>query len=745
MRFVTLILALAAAAPLRAQDSAPSDAESPAVSRPRIGLVLSGGGARGAAHIGVLRVLEELHVPVDAIAGTSMGSIIGGLYAAGLTPDEIEQAIAGVAWGEAFKDRPPRSNSSYRRKQDDRDYLVSLQLGLRRDGFSYSRGLLQGQNLGLLLKQFAATAELIEDFDELPIPYRAVATDAVTGEAVVLSSGDLALAMRASMSVPGVFDPIEVDGRLLIDGGLSAQTPIGIARRMGVDLLIVVDLTEEEDVPAESINTPFTLLAHLMLTTVTRNAQAELGQLSANDILIEPRLDGYSSAAFDAAIDMIPPGEEAAHALAWRLRELSIPAEEYGARRAAIRRSLSDHVFVDRVIVLNDSRLGDDVVRERLGVEAGQDLKLERLHEGIDRIYGLGYFETVTYDLERRGGETVLVVRAKRKSWGPNYARFGVQLDSDFQGRSVFTLGTRLLFTEMNARGGELITDFQVGNRSMARAAFYQPIDRGLRWFVEPRAEVSRRTLDFYDFYDQSNNRIAEYQQDEYVGALDAGYVIGNWAELRAGYEYGRGNVLRRTGDPRFPSGSYRIGEAFASFETDTLDAWAFPNSGTFAGVKLRLVREALGSEQDADVVELNGSTTRSFENYTTTLWGRLATTDESPLDQTFHGVGGLFNLSGLAENQLIGSTAGMLGAGLRKRFGDLEATLQRKTYVGGTLETGGAWFDGDPITTESLVFSGSLYVAMDTVVGPFYLAWGHAEGGRDRLYLALGKTFHRL
>jgi len=432
MRLATLLLSLAAAVPLHAQDSDPLAGDEAPVRRPRVGLVLSGGGARGAAHIGVLRVLEGLHVPVDAIAGTSMGSIIGGLYAAGLSPDQIQDAIAGVAWSEAFKDKPPRSNSSFRRKQDDRDFLVGLQLGLRKDGFSYARGLLQGQNLGLLLKRFAAGAELVEDFDSLPIPYRAVATDAITGDPVVLDSGDLAQAMRASMSVPGVFEPVEIDGRLLVDGGMSAQTPISVARRMGVDILIVVDLTEEEDVPADAINTPFTLLAHLLLMVVTRNAREELGELSYDDILIQPNLEGYGSADFGSSTRMVPPGEAGARALTWRLKELAIPEDEYDARVNAIRRVLNEHVRIDRVVVLNDSKLGDDVILERLDLRVGEQTDLRALQEGIDEVYGLGYFESVTYDLERRGDENVMVVRVRRKSWGPNYARFGLELSSDF-------------------------------------------------------------------------------------------------------------------------------------------------------------------------------------------------------------------------------------------------------------------------------------------------------------------------
>jgi len=210
-------------------------------------------------------------------------------------------------------------NSSFRRKQDDRDFLVGLQLGLRKDGFSYARGLLQGQNLGLLLKRFAAGAELVEDFDSLPIPYRAVAADAITGDPVVLDSGDLAQAMRASMRVPGVFEPVEIDGRLLADGGMSAQTLISVARRKGVDILIVVDLTEEEDVPADAINTPSTLLAHLLLMVVTRNAREELGELSYDDNLIQPNLEGYGSADFGSSTRMVPPGEAGARVAEYQI------------------------------------------------------------------------------------------------------------------------------------------------------------------------------------------------------------------------------------------------------------------------------------------------------------------------------------------------------------------------------------------------------------------------------------------
>lgn len=712
----------------------------PAGPRPRVGLVLSGGGARGAAHIGVLRVLEELDIRVDAIAGTSMGSIIGGLYAAGLSPDEIEDAIGGVAWGETFSDKPPRSHMSLRRKRDQRDFMVALELGLKRGGFAYSRGIFQGQNLDLLIKRFAATAELIEDFDALPIPYRAVATDAATGESVVIDSGDLATAMRASMSVPGVFEPVLLDGRLLVDGGLSAQTPVHVVRRMGVDVVIVVDLTVEDDVSASALNTPFGLLANLLMLDVTRNARNDLDSLEDRDVLIKPDLGTFTSTDFANAVAIIGPGEDAARSMAWRLREFSCSPGEFDDYLASMRRERKNAFRVDRIVVRNGSRLSDDVILGRLGVEAGDIVDFEHLQSGIEYVYGLGYFEKVTYDIQSRGGENVLVLHVERKEWGPVYARFGLELHSDFRGNSGFDAGTRILVTEVDAYGAEWITDVQIGDYNLIRTAFYQPLERSLSWFVEPSVSYS---VDNFDIFLSDGSRVAEYQLEELRADVDLGYTFGNWGEVRAGIARGAGKGSRVTGSPFFPSGNYDLGALDAQFETDTLDRWDFPSAGEYLRARFEMQLEELGSSQTIGITEVDATIARSLSSYTVHAWTTASISDRDPQTQNVHGIGGLFRLSGLAEDELLGQVAGMAGLGVRKRFGDLESIVRQNTYLGLTLETGGAWFPDDSMTLDSMRVAGSLFVAMDSFVGPMYAAWGHAEGGRDRLYLVLGRSVH--
>ncbi len=731
------VLGLAGGPAAAQQPAAGSDDAAP---RPRVGLVLSGGGARGAAHIGVLRVLEELDVRVDAIAGTSMGSIIGGLYAAGLSPDEIEEAIGGVAWGETFSDKPPRSHMSLRRKRDRRDFLVGLEFGLKRDGFAYSRGIFQGQNLDLLIKRFASTAELVEDFDALPIPYRAVATDAATGESVVIDHGDLATAMRASMSVPGVFEPVALDGRLLVDGGLSAQTPVHVVRRMGVDVVIVVDLTIEEDVSAGSLTTPFGLLANLLMLDVTRNARDDLDSLGPRDVLIKPDLGTFTSTDFANAVSMIPPGEDAARAMAWKLDPLRSAPADFDDHLSSLRRERDDSFRVDRIVIRNGSRLADEVILGRLGVVPGEVVDFDRLQSGIEYVYGLGYFESVTYDLQRRGGQNVLVLRVERKEWGPVYARFGLELHSDFRGNSGFDAGTRIVATEVDAYGAEWVTDLQVGDYNLIRTAFYQPLDRSLSWFVEPAASYS---VDNFDIYLRDGSRIAEYQFEQFVAGVDLGRTFGNWGELRAGVNRGAGKGSRVTGSPFFPSGNFDIGGLNAQFELDTLDEWTFPSSGAFLRTRFDMQLEELGSSQTIGVTEVDATVAGSISSYTVHAWTTASVSDRDPETQNVHSIGGLFRLSGLAEDELLGQVAGMVGVGFRKRFGDLESIVRNNTYLGVTLETGGAWLPDDSMTFDSLRAAGSVFVAMDSFVGPLYAAWGHAEGGRDRFYIVLGRSVH--
>src|SRR5580700_1725015 len=279
--------------------------------RLRVGLVLSGGGARGAAHIGVLQVLEDLHVPIDAIAGTSMGAVVGGLYASGLSAREIEAVMSSVNWQEAFRDRPPRAELSFRRKEEDRDFLVKFPLGIRGGKIQLPKGLIEGQTLTMMLRRLTLPVARIDQFTDLPTPFRAVATDLASGEPVVMQGGDLTSAMRASLSAPGVFSPVEREGRVLVDGGIAENLPIDVARTMNVDVLIVVDVGFPL-YTRERLGTATTISNQMLAILIRRDSQRQLATLTSQDIVVSPQLGDASSFDFGIVPRAIALGAQAA-------------------------------------------------------------------------------------------------------------------------------------------------------------------------------------------------------------------------------------------------------------------------------------------------------------------------------------------------------------------------------------------------------------------------------------------------
>src|SRR5277367_6713825 len=296
--------------------------------RPRICLVLSGGGARGMAHIGVLKVLEELKIPVDCIAGTSVGAIVGGLYASGMTALEIDSTIRSLDWQEAFRDAPPRRDLAFRRKQDDRNFLVRLPLGLKHGRILLPKGLIQGQKLQETLRQLTLPFSNTTNFDLLPTPFRAVATDLETGNAVLMDKGDLAIAMRASMSAPGVFAPVEVDGRLLVDGGLAENLPINVARAMHADVLIVSDVSFPLQ-GRSALDSALSISNQMLAILVRKDSDRQRATLGPQDILIEPNLGSATATDFTVPANVIAGGENAARDAVSKLSAYSVGEAAY--------------------------------------------------------------------------------------------------------------------------------------------------------------------------------------------------------------------------------------------------------------------------------------------------------------------------------------------------------------------------------------------------------------------------------
>ncbi|NVK40303.1 MAG: patatin-like phospholipase family protein [Oceanospirillaceae bacterium] len=711
-------------------------------SRPRVGLALSGGGARGAAHVGVLRVLEELRIPIDYIAGTSMGSIVGGLYASGMRPDAIEQALETMDWAHIFSDDPPRQERSFRRKRDDDLYLIKAKPGIADDGtLKFPTGAIQGQKFDLALRELTLPVTDVDDFDNLRIPFRAVASDLSNGQAVVLRTGDLATAMRASMAVPGAFAAAEIDGKLLVDGGITNNIPIDVVRDMGADIVIAVDISSPY-LPAEQVNNLFKITAQLTSILTRSNADRQIATLTDRDVLIVPALGDISSGDFERATDAIPLGAEAAESKRQQLSGLSLSKGGYRAYQASLNPAPdSARPIVHFVRIENDSTVDDAMIRDRLRQRIGEPLDRARLEQDIGNIYGLELFQSVRYDVIEENGQSGLLVSAVARKWGPNYLQLGVQLSGNEEGDSFYNFGFGYLRTGINPLNGEIRTSLQLGREPKASVEWYQPLDPLSRYFIDTEMAYGRRVISLFDGHD--DRRLADFNVNEGLIDLAMGREFGVYGEGRLGYRYYTGDVELRTGTVDGESEfDFDTAELFTSIYFDRLDNVNFPQTGWVGRVEYSTAQEELGSDGEFDQLSSYAAKFVPFDNgHILGLGGFLDSTlsGDAAIQDRFT-LGGFLTLSGFANDQLSGEQAMAVTALYYRRFDPLPYF---QWYLGGSLEYGGVWDEKDDIGSDGIV-AGSLYLGADTPIGPVYLGLGKAEGGHDAIFFYLGRSLVR-
>jgi NTE family protein len=749
-----------------AQDASPP----PGAIRPRVCLVLSGGGARGIAHVGVLKALEAMHVPIDCIAGTSMGAVIGGLYASGMTASQIDETIRSVDWQEAFRDSPPRRELAFRRKQDDRNFLVRLPLGLKHGHLLLPKGLIQGQKLEETLRQLTLPFDNSINFDQLPTPFRAVATDLVTGSAVLLDKGDLAIALRASMSAPGVFAPVEYQGKLLVDGGLAENLPIDVARAMHADVLIVSDVSYPLQA-RESLDSALSISNQMLAILVRKDADRQRATLTKQDVLIAPLLGPASSTNFSVPSSTIVAGEDAARAVGAQLDALTVDEaayHQYLVRRAAREPKLPQIQFVR---VDQQSKRYEKTILAEMQPLLGKPLDLDELGQRITDLYGLGLFETLDYSLVTvppspvgadtpapggapaadaapgtvpgDGDEEGLEIRARRKSWGPNYLRFGLNLEDDLQGNSQYNAATRFIVTEINDLGAEFLADLQVGSNPKIDGEFYQPLTATRTWFVAPSMRVESRDLPIYT----ANVQTSDFRDREAEGDLDFGRNLGNWGEVRVGFHRINGATRYRYGDPDLVAGNYNEGEYFFKFSIDLLDNVHFPRAGQTFSLQWDADRSNLGADFASDRVKADYLWAHSTGRNTLLWWTSAGTTLDGDIKPTllpeFYSLGGFFNLSGLAPTSLFGPNYAITRTIYFRRISrGGEGFFEFPAYVGMSLELGNTWEHRGEMSFGSARKDASLFLAFDTFLGPVYLGSGYDTRGHSAYYLFLGRTF---
>ena len=739
-------------APDKAVVAAPAAPVAPAApaalaGRPRIGLVLSGGGARGLAHVGVLKVLEAMQVPIDVIAGTSMGAIVGGLYASGMRAETLERELRQVRWGEVFANRVPRPQLSQRRKEEDFDISPLVELGLRDGELRTPGSAVSSRGLESLLRRYTLPVREVPHFDALPIPFRAVATNMETGQAVVFQQGDLALALRASMSVPGVFTPTEVDGLVLGDGALVNNVPVDVVRALGADVVIVVNIGTPL-AGRETLGSAVGLTAQMINILTEQNVQRSLATLGARDVLIAPPLGDLGSGDFDQAPRFFALGEAGARGRSDALAALALdgPAYAQWQRQHDTPPPVASRVAVVRIegtTLTNPDRLA-----AMLESKPGLPFDAARAERDTRRLAAGEDYVRSDYQLQRgapgSGGDT-LVFDLEDKPWGPNYLRAGLDMSTDFRGRSAFNLKLSHNRHWLTRNGTEWRNRLQIGEVPQLQTELYHPLNwtdsRADDWFVAGYAGLERRSLRAFD---ARGDTLAEFSRKQASVGLDIGQPWGEFGELRLGWSHvglGLAADLVSAG-VNLPVRQLSFAEDAVRARTvvDQLDYAVFPLSG------YRGELEAWFGQRSGDLrgsfwrLESEGTLVRSWGAHTLSVHAVVNTSEQrSDIGVSRYTLGGFHRLSGYQAGQLAGNHAVLLRLGWYRRLSQAPS-LTRGFFVGGTVEAGNAWVARSDISLGDLRTGFSLFLGADTGIGPLYMGLTYAPGGRTGLALFIGR-----
>ena len=713
--------------------------------RPRIGLVLSGGGARGLAHVGVLKVLERMQVPIDMIAGTSMGAIVGGLYASGMTADELERELLAIRWNEVFANRVERPQLSQRRKEEDFEISPLIEFGMRRGELLTPQGAVSSRGLESLLRRYTLPVREVARFDALPIPFRAVATDMETGQAVVLDRGDLALALRSSMSVPGVFSPTDVDGRILGDGGLVNNTPVDVARAMGAEVVIVVNIGTPL-AGRETLGSPVGLTQQMINILTEQNVQRSLASLGTQDVLVAPSLGKLTSADFAAAPQFVALGTAGALGRADRLAPLGVDDTQYaqwrgshGARRldaprlAFVRIEGTEHTNPERLQAMLESR-------------PGQSFDAARAERDTKRLASGGDYNRVDYQLVREAGGDGLVFDLDDKPWGPNYLRAGIDLSTDFTGRSAFNLKLSHNRHWLSRNGTEWRNRLQIGEVPTAFTELYHPLawtsSRADDWFVAGYAGVERRRLSRYEA--QGGDERAVFRRNQFAAGADLGQPWGEFGEFRVGWSRSVMRIHPTLVDIQYSERADRarwIEDALRGrVVIDQLDFANFPQHGYRAEAEVWFGRRTGDLRGHFSRVEAEGQVVRTWGAHTLSLHGLLQMADQDArIDIPRYTLGGFHQLSGYQSGQLAGNDV-LFGRLTWYRRLPPSPALARGYFVGASVEAGNAWMQRSSMKLSDLRTGMSLFIGSDTAFGPLYLGLTYAPQGGPGLALFIGR-----
>ena len=743
-RLVLWVLLLACALPVAASDgAAATESAASTAGRPRIGLVLSGGGARGLAHVGVLKALERAHVRIDAIAGTSMGAIVGGLYASGMSADQLEAELRRVDWDQLFATRVARPYLSQRRKEEDFEIATGLEFGVHDGQLSAPQGALSSRGLELLLRRLTLPVRRIDDFDRLLIPFRAVATDMETGKPVILSHGDLAVALRSSMSVPGVFAPTEVDGHLLGDGGLVDNLPVDVARAMGVDVVIVVNIGTPL-AGRESLQSVVGLTEQMIAILTEQNVERSIATLKPQDLLLAPDLGKLTSSDFSRVGELIRIGDD--YTQAARLAAYAAPAPEYAQWSAQHAQPPMEPTPLVAVQFEGSQQTNPGRFEAKLQSQAGELFDTSKAEADARRLAASGDYTRADYRLVTGPNGETLLFDLQDKPWGPNYLRVGLDLHADFSGHSGFDVKLSHNHHWLDDNGTEWRNFVQVGERPAIFSEIYHPLVRNIDdtsdWFAAAYVAGDRQHRSVYAGEDGAE--IAQFLRSTGQIGLDLGLPFGRLGELRAGFLH-----LTTSTEPTLLSSAWTGPTTTQVWQedglrvrgvVDQLDYVNFPTSGYRVDAETVVGERRLVHAEHMARGSVEGTVVDSFGRSTFELHGALKMSDENAqivVDQ--YTLGGFQQLSGYRPDQLSGNAVLFGRLNWYMRLADTPV-FARGFFVGASLEAGNAWDDRSQLSLAHLRSGGSVYLGADTGIGPMYLGITYAPRGELGIALFIGR-----
>jgi len=702
--------------------------------RPTIGVALEGGGAKGLAHIGVLQWFEDHHIPVDYIAGTSMGGLIAGLYATGRRPAEIQQMVSEINWDEVLAGQTPYLDLSFRRKEDLRAYPNYLELGLRH-GVALPSGLTSGQSVSLLIDRYVLPYSYPRSFDELPIPFRCVATDLVSGREEVFSSGSIASALRATMSIPGVFAPVKVRGKIYADGGLLNNLPTDVVKKMGPDIVIGVHLSVGPSDPKQLRNM-FQIAGASTGVMIDANV---LRGMELADLLLTIDVAGFGTLDFSRVDQIIPKGAEAAQAKAAMLERLRLSDYDWNRHLAArdSRRATAVPVATFIEVEGADKSLANDISK-KLDVHAGRPVDTKQLEADLTELVGVGRFDSLTYTLAKRNNnETGLLITAEEKSYAPPTLKPGFEVDGADPDDVGFTLGSRLTFLDVGGYRSEIRTDIAFGSKYKIALEYYHPFTSLSRWFIAPQISAARTPLNLY-----SNSMIlADYKLSTADGGVDIGYGFNRFSELRIGYRAGYLDATRRIGSPLLPQVSGRTGATQIRYALDHLDNPIIPRSGTAILSDAQWVDTNPGAPDGFPAAELVGMAFRAISK-PGSVYGIAAggsTFGHSETGIPPFALGGPSRLAAYGLNEFLINQYFYFRLGYLHRLTTLPPFLGSGVYLEGHYELAKPY---GRLNGGHLPNDGVLGLVTQTLLGPITIGGSIGDHGNRKWFFQLGRVF---